>query len=138
MKDKVLYVNEELHSRVKALAAYRKLSLQEMTEKLIKAGESKWGSHLPHSYVYALKDPTSGDIKYVGVSKTPQDRKTSMMRGEGNDGVHQWSVELSVDGLEPELEILEKVKDHQKFEREEHWIKKCAKDGKIFNTNHNK
>ena len=39
MKDKVTYINEDLHSRLKALAAKKKISLKELCETALDAYE---------------------------------------------------------------------------------------------------
>jgi predicted HicB family RNase H-like nuclease len=38
-KSKVVYINEELHTRVKALAAQRKMSMKELIERVLDAHE---------------------------------------------------------------------------------------------------
>jgi len=77
-------------------------------------------------YIYALLDPVSGDVKYVGKSKNPAVRLRShinvALRDEDDRRKSRWIRKLCSQGLEPELRILEEAKEDNWEEAECKWI----------------
>lgn len=59
-------------------------------------------------YIYALCEPDTGEIRYVGRSSNPRNRITSH-RKWGATRVVLWLVELRARGLGPQLRILTTV-----------------------------
>jgi hypothetical protein len=77
-------------------------------------------------YIYVLRDPRSGDVKYVGKTKNPKDRKKhhsspSQLRGSGIKKI-EWTRELRSLGLRPLFEIIETCSEETWVERERYWI----------------
>jgi len=66
---------------------------------------------MKYTYIYALKCPVSGDIRYIGKSNEPQRRYYAHMRTDKAASSHKinWIQKLLREGLKPELVILEKV-----------------------------
>lgn len=77
-------------------------------------------------YIYSLSDPGSGKIKYIGMTKNPEQRlKAYKSCRAGNREVKNWLIWLEMSGLEPQMNILEKVNDYSLAKKKEkRWIKK--------------
>ena len=75
-------------------------------------------------YIYGLKDPRTGEIRYVGKSDKPKARYNQHIKGEFQNGhKERWIAELKRENLRPEMVILE-VTDEKGWEmREKYWIK---------------
>lgn len=76
-------------------------------------------------YIYALKDPETKEIRYVGKANNPKARYHQHVNSNDltNSHKHNWIMELHRKGLEPELLILEETDDKRWEKREKHWIK---------------
>jgi hypothetical protein len=76
-------------------------------------------------YIYALADPNTGQIRYVGKTIEPRRRFATHCRGDKAD-VHshraRWIAKLKANGLKPVLHILETVEDARWQEAECKWI----------------
>ncbi len=78
-------------------------------------------------YIYALVDPTSKHIKYVGLSNDPISRYRAHKQGLGF-----WFDRLRRKGQAPHLYILEVVSFENGIEREQYWIQWFGVDN-LFN-----
>lgn len=85
---------------------------------------------MPHStiviYIYALIDPRTGDIRYIGKTKNLRARNNSH-RSEVNRKtyhLYRWIAQLKQQGLEPDLIVLEETNEQEWAERECFWIAK--------------
>jgi hypothetical protein len=89
------------------------------------------------AFIYALVDPRTNAIRYVGKANDPHVRLEDHVGLEGgNAAKHAWIVELLDAGVRPEARILEVVRDGRWGEREAYWIKRCREDGvDLLNAN---
>jgi hypothetical protein len=90
------------------------------------------------AYVYALKDPRTGQIRYVGSTiQEPHRRfqKHLVIAAQGINMTHKynWIRELLNAGLRPELVVLETTTNAHVYEREQQWIAQYRSDAL---TNH--
>jgi len=67
----------------------------------------------PSTFIYALKDPETGKIRYIGKSNNPQKRfgghYNEARLGKEKNHKCDWIISLAKRGLKPELEILDEV-----------------------------
>lgn len=75
-----------------------------------------------NTFIYALLDPTTHLIKYIGKANDPQLRLYRHMREKGHSHKNSWLHGLKEKGLIPELIILEEVPVSQWQQREKYWI----------------
>lgn len=79
------------------------------------------------TFIYALIDPRSGHIRYIGKSNYPKIRYQQHLEeisGGVNTGKTLWLKELAAKNQRPELKILERVRFWQWKEKEREYIKK--------------
>lgn len=73
--------------------------------------------------IYALIDPRTSAVHYVGMSKDPQKRYAQHLLDWTNQNKNEWIAELKSGGLRPVLIILETNLDLKSAKvREEYWI----------------
>lgn len=78
---------------------------------------------MPNVYIYALVDPRSGLVRYVGKSVRPTDRLSNHCNEQGNSHRHRWLRQLRALELKPTLTILEEVTSGTNWqEAERRWI----------------
>jgi hypothetical protein len=66
-------------------------------------------------FIYALRDPRDGLIRYVGQSKNPRNRITQLIssgRYGATTAAENWAALLDDEGLRPELVILHEVSEY--------------------------
>ena len=82
-------------------------------------------------YIYALVDPDTGDIRYVGNSQDPFKRLISHMVGShGTSKKKEWIEELKKQGKRPELILLDVCYQwFESFHRERDWIISLRHEG---------
>jgi group I intron endonuclease len=75
-------------------------------------------------FIYALIDPTTNEMHYIGKSKHPKRRLTDHMSlsQPQNEALIGWLRTLKESGLRPTLQILEEVPSDQWQDRECYWI----------------
>jgi len=63
------------------------------------------------TFIYALKEPDTGEIRYVGKSDSPKERFKQHVREAKKGGTHNrtWILSLQKLGLLPVLEVLDSV-----------------------------
>lgn len=82
------------------------------------------------SYIYAMVDPRTGDPFYIGVTRRPLRRfMDHMRRNAKNERLRDRIGEMQANSIRPKLRILESVDEHQRAERESHWILCYLKNG---------
>lgn len=75
-------------------------------------------------FIYALKDPVNGNVRYVGVTTDTQRRYEEHLRGiKQGRKVRQWVKSLMNQRRYPDMVILEEVKEEQWEEKEKYWIR---------------
>jgi predicted GIY-YIG superfamily endonuclease len=80
--------------------------------------------------VYALVDPRSQDICYIGITNHPERRMNQHINGEDNLRKQAWLQSLRTHGLRPTMKILETVTGQKEARRrEEQWIAACEHVG---------
>ena len=80
-------------------------------------------------YVYALVDPETGAVRYIGRSNKPQVRYNHHMTGMYSRQKRKWIDDLATRGLRPTLTILEECEAAQVEERETYWLYHYIDDG---------
>ena len=79
----------------------------------------------PVSYIYALCDPDTGYLRYIGKAENPQKRLNNHISESLRSNFcrrHHWIVGLVRAGLTPTLIILEEVQRHEWVSAEQFWI----------------
>jgi predicted DNA binding CopG/RHH family protein len=84
--------------------------------------------------IYALVDPRTDQVRYVGCTAQPLgQRAKAHLTERGNARKYQWVQELRQANLEPEVQLLEEAED-EPAEREQYWIAlKQAEGCELFN-----
>lgn len=86
-----------------------------------------------YSEIYALKDPRSGQVRYVGASRwSGRSRYGSHIQssyGTPKIPTGIWIAELRREGLKPELVILQRVSQERDNAVEMRWIRKFRAQG---------
>ena len=94
------------------------------------------------NYIYGLRDPRDGKIKYVGQTRNPRARyagHVGIPAGRGLNAKEQWIKDLRDLGTRPELVILECPDVGVETSRAERkWICKIQSYGPLFNVKPNK
>lgn len=81
------------------------------------------GKHSPKTtFIYALIDPNTQQIRYIGKSNNPQKRLEQHFKEKVHTYKTMWLKSLEGKGQTPEILILEEVLVSQWQEREIHWI----------------
>jgi GIY-YIG catalytic domain len=92
-----------------------------------------WKDHKypPGQVVYALLDPRTNAVRYIGQTSQPQNRQRQhRSRNRGNRPKEAWMLELRALGLEPQMRILEEVAETEfVMEREHRWLLQYIHDG---------
>jgi NUMOD3 motif len=80
------------------------------------------------AYIYTLCHPQTLDVRYVGVTRFPEDRQRSHCRPEATlKG--RWVQSLAKQGLRPKLVVIEEIDESVWQEREQHWIAEYKRRG---------
>jgi len=93
-------------------------------------------SHSFNSCIYALVDPKTDRIRYVGKSTSAETRYFQHISeaGRNKNKLYSWIKQLLKSDLFPKLYILEKCTEEQLSEKEKYWIKYLNDNGaNLFN-----
>lgn len=83
----------------------------------------------PSSSIYVLRDPQSGDIRYVGYSYCPEKRLLSHLRDGTECHRARWIRSLLRRGLSPQLQVLQTLPEASIREAERYWIRYFREQG---------
>lgn len=88
--------------------------------------------------IYALCDPDTQEIRYVGMSSMPQTRYTHHKRNKisPHRPMYKWIEKLRKKGKVPEFKVLEEVPSPVAREAEIRWIQQLSQNGTSL-LNHN-
>jgi GIY-YIG catalytic domain len=77
--------------------------------------------YIPISYIYALIDPRTDEIRYIGKANDPKKRLVSHLRDANRrrTPVYSWILSLRKLNLVPEIRVLRLTTDWKTAEREE-------------------
>lgn len=84
------------------------------------------------AFVYALCEPTSGEIRYIGVTGRPFWRLQAHYL-QPSPALKEWIDGMREDGIAPSMKILEEVPSNIALAAEWNWISKHANDEKLLN-----
>jgi len=75
------------------------------------------------TYIYTLSHPITNEVRYVGKTVNPKQRKHNHSNVSRDKGTHKrnWINSLKLQGLRPKFEILDQVETDWKF-WEKYWI----------------
>lgn len=77
--------------------------------------------------IYALIDPRTGRIRYVGKTVDLKKRLKAHLRANEKGPKDRWIRRLQEKDLEPKVEVLEKCAESKWEAREKYWIKKMRR-----------
>lgn len=80
-------------------------------------------------FIYALKDPDTGEIRYVGKTNNPKKRMSSHLNPEKNRTLPsiRWILKLKKENKKPIMEIIEETEDWENSEIK--WISHYKSSG---------
>lgn len=81
--------------------------------------------HMNKTFIYVLKHPETGEVRYVGKAKDPRDRYHSHIHASKSSSklpVVRWIAKLKQDGLLPIMEMIELTPDENFAKREQAWV----------------
>lgn len=81
--------------------------------------------------IYALRDPRTRAVRYVGITCNPKQRLYAHLRARYSAGIAAWQDELALLGQKPVLTTLAKFHGPwaAAYEVELAWIRKCLARG---------
>lgn len=80
-------------------------------------------------YIYALRDPRTNSVCYIGQSQNPQVRLHFHKQVQDGTPKSLWLQEVVTQGYEPMIEILEVIDDNSASIRERYWIEEMLSKG---------
>lgn len=78
-------------------------------------------------FIYCLKDPTTGDVRYIGKANNPKKRFIKHLRESSKRKNHLGNWLRSLKGEKPILAILHEVAEHEFWVGEERRYISCAR-----------
>ncbi len=88
-------------------------------------------------YIYALVDPLTSEIRYIGRTGKPKARLRTHLKKDGNQAKSEWVATLLEAGLMPQMTILEESSGYAAVKREDYWIHRMIDEGcDLFNINY--
>lgn len=80
-------------------------------------------------WIYVLKDPTSGEVRYVGKTENPRKRFINHRCGHSGRHCANWIKSLRARGLVPTFEIIDAGMGHGWPQAERAWIREYRERG---------
>lgn len=99
-------------------APHPEQSFPEIDDPIVKRKARKRGKT---NYIYALADPRTGIVRYVGKTNDPQFRLEGHLRDKRNCARVKWLRELVSLGLQPQMIILEIIHPPLSWQDAEIW-----------------
>lgn len=92
------------------------------------------------NYIYGLRDPRNDTYRYIGKTSVGDDRPLVHLKESHNSSVNEWVSELNKQGLEPFIDVIEKVDDiNDLSDRERFYIAYYSNtQGMLLNGNRDK
>jgi len=93
-------------------------------------------------YIYALIDPETSGVRYIGQAECPKCRYTQHLTGSFQQEEYhlpksEWIRDLINNDLAPRLKILEQCQKEDGWSRECHWINHYVDEGdNLLNIKH--
>lgn len=87
-----------------------------------------------HIFIYALRDPITDDVHYVGQTNHLHRRLKQHLKETDNSKKTEWIRELKKLGLTPSIKVLEKVPPEEAGPAEKKWIHHYSQYGLLKNT----
>lgn len=78
-------------------------------------------------FIYCLKDPTTGDVRYIGQTNNPKRRLKQHLKGSIKEKTHLGNWLRSLEGEEPILALLHEVAENESWAEEERRYISCAR-----------
>jgi predicted GIY-YIG superfamily endonuclease len=86
-------------------------------------------------WIYALADPTTQTVRYIGQTKALRQRYSCHACGsDSNDRVRKWILTLRAQGLRPLFLVLELTNKEDAIFREYVWIRRYRSSGNLLNA----
>lgn len=81
-------------------------------------------------YIYALCDPKTNSIRYIGKSIRPKERYTNHLNDNSKTHKVNWINSLKSKGLKPTMIILQTLAENEDWQQAERdWIKRAKENG---------
>ena len=85
------------------------------------------------TYIYALSDPRTGMIRYVGKADNPDKRLGSYMADKQRNHRTNWLSSLKTEGLKPNMILLDRVPSAEWQQWERHYISQLREEFHLVN-----
>lgn len=81
--------------------------------------------------IYTLTDPRTNEIKYVGCTTRPEQRRRALLYGglQHSAVMSAWRAEVFASGLEPVFQVVEKCLLKSSKRREQAWMDQLREEG---------
>lgn len=91
---------------------------------------------VPMTCIYALIDPETNEIRYIGKANNPEQRYKRHLRQSDDTYKQRWINDLKSRELKPILHIIEEIPFEQWEEREKYWIAFYQAQGNHLTNTH--
>jgi predicted GIY-YIG superfamily endonuclease len=81
------------------------------------------------TYIYALLDPDTGEIHYVGKTVDLERRYKDHLRARDKTPKDRWIKKLAQSKKQPDLKVLEKCAERNWAAKEKYWIDSLKRKG---------
>lgn len=99
-----------------------------ITRRIGKQGMTKTQRRI--SYIYRVRHPVTGDVKYIGATVDLTRRAMQIRNGlHVGKRLQFWAYKLKEKGLRPKLEMIEECTTRHRRRREKYWIEYYVNEG---------